>query len=112
MRTLRVVLPLLLLLTLVPGCDPFGLACGREREEVARLREEKRVLEEQSRRQALELQELKDKIDALLVQLAAAKDDATRAALEKQLAAARAAAEAAPKKPCACKPGDPLCACW
>jgi hypothetical protein len=64
-------------------------------------------------RRAAATREHDAKIAMLEKQLAAAKDEATKRALEKLLAAERARGAGGSKATpgCACSPGDPLCSC-
>lgn len=116
--TLLLLRPMLLIVVLaaLPGCD--ALDPGRERArqaELQRLRAEKEQAQEEARRLAAQVKEQQAKIEALLLQLANAKDEATRAAIEKQLEAERARAAKLPSTgnpACKCAKGDPLCTCW
>lgn len=107
MRRLAVVLALVL-----SACLPANnTECKQERLASA---ERIRVLEEQNKKLSDQNAEQGRKIDALLAQLVAASDGATRARLQKELAAARAEADRLKKggKPaCNCQPSDPLCSC-
>ncbi len=99
---------------------------ARIQAEAARARE----LEEANKRLEAQFKESEGKMAGLRDQLATAKDEATRLALQKQLEAeqqkqeqlrrgggGRPAAGGAPasgggtKAPCNCAPGDPLCSC-
>ncbi len=94
-------------------------ALAAQQAEQARLAEEKKKLEAQ-------MAENQKKVEGLLQQLASAKDEATRLALQKQLdeekakqdqlrrshgGGARPASGGGPKPACNCPPGDPLCSC-
>jgi colicin import membrane protein len=74
-----------------------------------------RVLNDEKAKLNAKLKEQQAKIDALLLQLSSAKDEATRLSLQKQLAEAREAQNKARAgggaKPCNCAPADPLCSC-
>jgi septal ring factor EnvC (AmiA/AmiB activator) len=107
----------LLLLAALPACDMPVAEREREHEaEIARLRAEKAQAQEEARRLREQLKEMQARIDAMLVQLANANDEATRASLQKQLDEAKREAERLggrkPDKPaCKCNPADPLCTC-
>lgn len=94
-----------------------------ERARQAALAEENRIAKEKADKLAADLKEQQAKIDSLLGQLAGAKDEATRLALQKQLEEEKEKqkkqtfggggkpAGGAAGKPCNCTPGDPLCSC-
>lgn len=77
-----------------------------------------RQKEEEQERLRKQLEEQNAKVDKLLQELAAAKDEAQRTALQKQLEELQEAQKrlkrgmgGAPGKSCGCQPGDPLCVC-
>jgi len=82
------------------------------------LAEQARLVAEEKKKAEAQAKEQQAKIDSLLSQLASAKDEPTRLALQKQLdaekaklAAGRKTGIGAPAKPCNCAAGDPLCSC-
>lgn len=90
----------------------------------ARAEEDRRKEAEEKAKLLASLAESQKKTDLLLAQLANAKDEATKLALQKQLDEERAKTESMKKatpgrpasqggasKPCNCTPGDPLCNC-
>jgi len=111
---------------LVIGGGIYGLVrLNTEKEQkeqaAAALREQS---EAEQKRLTAQLKEQNDKIEKLLADLTSAKDEAQRAAIQKQLEEAQEAKKkigtggprggtgaAAPGKPCNCTPGDPLCSC-
>lgn len=118
------------------GITVFGVLLGaascnlaqeqeKQKAEAAALEAEARKLEAEKRKLEATAKEQQQKIDALLYQLASAKDEATRLALQKQIEEERSKLNAkskpggegdtapprAPAKPCNCPPGDPLCSC-
>lgn len=106
-----IALALVLALSVSACFDSSKKECQQE---VQASAERIRVLEEQNKKLAVENAERGRKIDALLVQIVAANDEATRVTLQKQLAAARAETDRLKKggKPaCTCQPSDPLCSC-
>ena len=97
-RTPLLLVPLLSLAVL-PACDLLVSSREREREaEIAKLRAEKAQAQEEARRLEQQVKEQQAKIDALLTQLANAKDEAARAAIEKQIEAERARAGKLPRR--------------
>jgi colicin import membrane protein len=93
-----------------------------QQQELAAAAMKAQAAEDDAKRQKAALEESQRKTEGLLSQLASAKDDAQRLALQKQLDDERAKAEsikkggggpARPDAPAApkpkCKPGDPLC---
>jgi len=99
------------------------LGCNRAEEERRKaeadaVAAEARKYEEEKKKAEAMAKEREAKIDALLAQLAQAKDEATREAIQKQLEALRPqkpdGKTPSPQnsaKPCNCITGDPLCSC-
>jgi hypothetical protein len=72
--------------------------------------------EAEQRKLRAELKAQNDRVERLLQELSDAKDEARRAALQKELEAEpncvfTAAPPSSGRRPCACEPGDPLCSC-
>ena len=94
------------------------LSSDREAKQQALLAEARQKEEEQRKLEA-QLKEQNAKIERLLEGLMNAKDEAERAALQKQLEDAQEAQNKLkgrpsgprPSKACNCAPGDPLCSC-
>src|SRR5262245_48056442 len=108
------VLALLLMGATTTACD-FGQK-EREARLAAQEAEARRQAEEKARLDA-KIKEQSAKIDSLLLELANAKDEATRLALQKQLESERekqtgsrgVGPKASGATPCKCQPNDPLC---
>lgn len=109
----------LALVVAVSGCDKVLADKEREAREAALLAEmqERKKAEEEKKKIDEKRKEQNAKVEKLLEELANAKDEAQRAALQKQLEEAQGAARkengaAPPKaKECKCEPSDPLCSC-
>lgn len=102
----------------VSGCGKVFADREREAREAALLAEmEKKKAEEEKKKLEAQLKEQNAKIERLLAELSNAKDEAQRAALQKQLEDLQMAGKkqktmaAPPKKECKCEPTDPLCSC-
>lgn len=130
-RTLLIILVVigsLLLLVVVGVVAVGGIGAYLFRQNQAET--QKRIAEEEARWLAEEkgkrdshLKEQQAKIDRLLSQLPAAKDETERAAIQRQLEEARSEMNAlrgdrarrpiypTSVAPCKCAPGDPLCSC-